>query len=242
MDPNDPKSAGWAGLGGKPVYVNLNANSTHPRPWRPPTDWEHVMRWYDPYKINQDDSPQYFRRTHNWVEDDPFFKNVYWAAKKGFGFGLVAAFLDHTLYSRLQGPRAQMLRAAYVTLPIMAMPISYISLREFSANMIEKFTNKKRDSNWTYSIAALGPTGIVMGVAKKNFATGFLFFWTSALAGMLHKEYKQMGRDAWEKDNNLLEENRPRYWGPLDYKRASSRWSLYEKLDPGPTFEQFEEK
>ena len=64
-----------------------------------------------------------------------------------------------------------MLRAAYVTLPIMAIPISYISLREFSANMIEKFTNKKRDSNWTYSIAALGPTGIVMGVASKS-ATG----------------------------------------------------------------------
>ena len=90
--------------------------------------------------------------------------------------GLVAAFLDHTLYSRLQGPRAQMLRAAYVTLPIMAMPISYISLREFSANMIEKFTNKKRDSNWTYSIAALGPTGIVMGVASKSATAKS--FWT----------------------------------------------------------------
>ena len=87
MDPNDPKSAGWAGRGGKPVYVNLNANSTHPRPWRPPTDWEHVLRIYDPYKIHQDDSPQYFRRTHNWIEDDPFFKNLYWASKKGFGFG-----------------------------------------------------------------------------------------------------------------------------------------------------------
>lgn len=82
--------------------------------------------------------------------------------------GLVFAFLDHTLYSKLQGMRPQLLRAAYVTLPIMAMPISYVSLREFSANMLEKFTNKKRDSNWTYSIAALGPTGIVMGVASKS--------------------------------------------------------------------------
>ena len=83
---------------------------------------------------------------------------------------------------------------------------------------------------------------ITLNLSEKNFATGWLFFWTSALAGMLHKEYKQMGRDAWEKDNNLLEENRPKWWGPLDYKRASSRWSLYEKLDPGPSFEQFEEK
>merc|ERR1711879_35171 len=201
MDPNDPKSAGWAGRGGKPVYVNLNANSTHPRPWRPPTDWEHVLRIYDPYKIHRDDSPQYFRRTHNWIEDDPFFKNLYWASKKGFGFGLVFAFLDHTLYSKLQGMRPQLLRAAF------------------------------------------GPTGIVMGVAKKNIATGFLFFWTTALFGMLHKEYKQVGRDAFEKDNNLLEHNKPRWWGPLDYMSFSNkRWSLYEKLDPGPSFEQFEEK
>ena len=79
--------------------------------------------------------------------------------------------------------------------------------------------------------------------SEKNIATGFLFFWTTALFGMLHKEYKQVGRDAWEKDNNLLEHNKPRWWGPLDYKSFSyKRWSLYEKLDPGPSFEQFEEK
>ena len=71
------------------------------------------------------------------------------------------------MYSRLQGYRQQLLRAAYVTLPVMAMPVSYISLREFSANMLEKYTDRKRDSGWTYSIAALGPATIVRTAASE---------------------------------------------------------------------------
>ena len=187
---DDRKSAGWGGLDGKPIYKNLNADSTHPRPWRPPTDFEVLYRFYDPYPIHTKTGPQYFKRSHNWVEDDPFMSNLYWASKKGFGIGktctcphiecrtvshfylifsgIVFAFLDHTLYSRLQGPKQQLLRASYITLPVMSMFVSYVSLREFSANMLERFTTKKRDSGWTYSIAALGPTAVVLGAASKS--------------------------------------------------------------------------
>ena len=73
---------------GSRAYKNLNENSTHPKPWRPPTDYEDViLRSYDPYRIYTRDGPQYFYRRHNWLEDDPFSSNIFWAARKGFGFG-----------------------------------------------------------------------------------------------------------------------------------------------------------
>ena len=84
---DDRKSAGWGQLNGKPIYKNLNADSTHPRPWRPPTDFDVLKRFYDPYPIFTHMGPQYFKRSHNWVEDDPFMSNLYWASKKGFGIG-----------------------------------------------------------------------------------------------------------------------------------------------------------
>ena len=70
-----------------PIVKNLNEESTHPRPWRPPTDWNHFMRIYDPYPVLTPTGPQFFKRTHNWIEDDPFMTNLYYSAKKGFGFG-----------------------------------------------------------------------------------------------------------------------------------------------------------
>jgi len=243
---DDRKSAGWGQLNGKPIYKNLNADSTHPRPWRPPTDFDVLKRFYDPYPIFTHMGPQYFKRSHNWVEDDPFMSNLYWASKKGFGIGIVLAFFDHTLYSRLQGAKQQFLRASYITLPVMSMFVSYISLREFSANMLERFTTKKRDSAWTYSIAALGPTAVVLGAARMTIPAGFFVWWTSAFAGLAHKEYKQMGRDIFAgmgDGESLSEDSNKQWWyGPLDYKRANTRWSYYTNRDPGPTFDKFEEK
>ena len=70
-----------------PHTVNLNKDSTHPKPWRPPTDWDHLLRIYDPYPIFTKTGPQFFKRKHNWIEDDPFMTNLAYSAKKGFGFG-----------------------------------------------------------------------------------------------------------------------------------------------------------
>lgn len=60
------------------------------------------------------------------------------------------------------------MRAAYVALPVMSMFVSYVSMREFSANIMERF-GKKRDNNWTYVAAAMGPSSVVMAWHSKSF-------------------------------------------------------------------------
>jgi len=225
-----------------PIVKNLNEESTHPRPWRPPTDWNHFMRIYDPYPVLTPTGPQFFKRTHNWIEDDPFMTNLYYSAKKGFGFGIFAAAIDHANYSKLQGAKQQFLRATYVALPITSMFMSYVCLREFSANIFERF-GKQRDSNWTYVAAAMGPSSVAMAWHRLPGASVWAIGVLTATVGIFHKEFKLMGRDWFFGLPGMHQEDeRQRWFGPLDYQRAQSRWSYYTKNDPGPTFAKFEDK
>ena len=211
-----------------PIYKNLNEDSTHPRPWRPPTDFDVLKRTYDPYQIYTRPGKQYFERKHNWIEDDPALTNMYYAARKGLGFGkqlqftisssvcqpgrpgpghspttrrrqsleesrnkcfskvtkppllyisrslnrpltfsgLLASVFDHVSFSRQQGWKSQALRAAYVTVPVQCMFVSYVAMRELSANVMERY-GKSRSSNWTYVAAGMGPGTILMAWHSK---------------------------------------------------------------------------
>ena len=65
----------------------------------------------------------------------------------------------------------------------------------------------------------------------------------TATVGIFHKEFKLMGRDWFFGLPGMHQEDeRQRWFGPLDYQRAQSRWSYYTKNDPGPTFAKFEDK
>jgi len=225
-----------------PHTVNLNKDSTHPKPWRPPTDWDHLMRIYDPYPIFTKTGPQFFKRKHNWIEDDPFMTNFLYFAKKGFGFGVLAAAIDHTQYSKMQGAKQQIMRATYVALPVMSMFVSYGCMREFSANIMERF-GKKRDNNWTYVAAAMGPSSVIMAWHRLPFSTAWSLGLITATGGILNKEFNLMGRNWFFGSPGYGEESNKQWWfGPLDYDRANSRWSYYTNRDPGPTFDKFEDK
>ena len=75
--------------------------------------------------------------------------------------GLLFAALDHVSFSRQQGWKSQAMRAAYITVPIQSMFVSYVALRELSANVMQSY-GKNRNSNWTYVAAGMGPGTILM--------------------------------------------------------------------------------
>merc|ERR1712165_113209 len=229
--------------GATPFYVNLNADSTHPRPWRPPTDWDVMKRAYDPYQIYTRDQQQYFEKKRNWLQEDPALTNMYYAARKGLGFGLLFAALDHVSFSRQQGWKSQAMRAAYITVPIQSMFVSYVALRELSANVMQSY-GKNRNSNWTYVAAGMGPGTILMYWHRRPGGAGALLGVMTAMGGILQKEYSDMGRGWLFGYTGEEEEADRKKWflgGPLDY-RSFWRFSEYTKRDPGPTFEKFEDK
>ncbi len=139
----------------------LNGDSTHPRPWRPPNDFERLFGIYEPYKIRRKYAEAKFQRKYNWIEDDSFASHMSTALKKGVPAGLIVSVIDLEMYSKLSSPRQKMLRVAYVATPIVAMFMSYTALRRLSSNMLGSM-GMKRDSYWTYAAAAAGPSSILM--------------------------------------------------------------------------------
>ena len=76
----------------------LNGDSTHPKPWRPPGLPETINKYYQPYPIHQK-FPTEYKKLDNWLEDEPFTTNMYYAAKKAVPIG--ESSVDRWLCCRL---------------------------------------------------------------------------------------------------------------------------------------------
>ena len=67
--------------------VNLNADSTHPNPWKPRTVWEQHTNFYNPYKIYRG-NPTDVKPLYNPYSEDPFWSTLGVAAYRGFLIGM----------------------------------------------------------------------------------------------------------------------------------------------------------
>ena len=72
----------------KPIepLVNLNADSTHPNPWKPRTMFEQHTMFWNPYKIYRG-FPEDVMPIYNVLAQDPFWIKMGVAAWKGFVIG-----------------------------------------------------------------------------------------------------------------------------------------------------------
>ena len=92
---------------------NLNKDSTHPNPWRPPSERERYMAkgHFTSYRIINDpkDAAGPIKKGHNFIEEDPFLTNVRWGALTGFKIGGLIAANDIINVHSIHGTRARYL-------------------------------------------------------------------------------------------------------------------------------------
>lgn len=92
---------------------NLNKDSTHPNPWRPPSERERYMAMghFASYRILNDprNAAGPIKKGHNFIEEDPFLTNVRWGAFAGFKIGAIVAANDIVNVHSIMGTRARYL-------------------------------------------------------------------------------------------------------------------------------------
>ena len=89
---------------------NLNKHSTHPRPFRPPNEWERLYGCggdYQAYRIHDWAPTEKIQRKYTFLEDDPFLDNVRTVAFKSWGIGTVMAYNDIVNVHAIDAPRAR---------------------------------------------------------------------------------------------------------------------------------------
>eukprot|EP00088_Acartia_fossae_P019051 TRINITY_DN21053_c0_g1_i1.p1 TRINITY_DN21053_c0_g1~~TRINITY_DN21053_c0_g1_i1.p1 ORF type:complete len:214 (-),score=38.72 TRINITY_DN21053_c0_g1_i1:474-1115(-) len=172
-----------------------------------------------------------------------FEDRMKYATLRGFQVGAFLSSIDIALYTKLTERRAQALRAAYLTIPVMAMATGWMAALEIAK---KTFETKKG----AYIASALVPAGI-MATWRKRPEMFFKSFAPIALIGGMH---------GYSVDNNLFTgwvPSNPRDpIGGINKETTTLLWPhqrefLYPKghrgtfmspVDPGPTYAQFEDK
>jgi len=161
------------------IQKNLNVDSDHPNPWRPPTHWEVALGW----------GSSDLRLTTNWqpvmksnaieFEEIGLARNLQEAAILGVKFGSTHAAVDIINVTKLWDPKQALARWAYLTSPYVGMFTTYVA----SYNTLNMFS-KEKNQPWMYFASAI-PMGCVWGIFKRSFGSGFrvsTFFGATAVS------------------------------------------------------------
>jgi hypothetical protein len=221
----------------------LNGDSTHPKPWRPPGIPEALNRYYQPYAIHQK-FPTVYTPLPNWLEDEPFTNNMYYAAKKGVPIGMALSALDITNYSKIPDTAGRVARVAYITLPITSVFMSYVALRHLSSNIMER-SGKKKNSYWTYAAAALGPSAVMACWQNITGRQAWGIWAVGYVGGCLHQDARKIGYNLTglsynEEDNPYREENRRRHLNPTSPQDGWWGSSFFNKHASDPEWKKWE--
>jgi len=154
----------FAPNGGQLITRNLNANSTHPNPWRPPTWYEcnwfdflphlNLTTWLQPAMIKQD---MEFEKT------DLTEKLTWYGIRAGL-FGSIFAHLDlvHRPSSQALTLPGKIARFSYLVTPYVAMSTTYICTHHIINKMV-----KKPNEPWIYGASWL-PAAAIWGGYKRS--------------------------------------------------------------------------
>jgi len=170
---------------------NLNKDSTHPNPWRPPSERERYMAMghFASYRILNDprNAAGPIKKGHNFIEEDPFLTNVRWGAFAGFKIGAIVAANDIVNVHSIMGTRARVARCCYIIPPYVAAGTSWILAREFLGNF-----GQEKNGLWSYPVAVAAPATI-WGIFKNSIESGLRFFVFGGLAAAAYKFNKDKG-------------------------------------------------
>lgn len=182
----DRKDPAWYAPNGGMLYAkNLNANSTHPNPWRPSTIFEANMPAYE-NKLNLLTWNQpVFKAQKVQYEDDGLGEKLAYYNLKAVVMGNVFAIWDLNIVktSKALPFMGKVARWGYIVSPWVAMCTTWITTHHCINKMV-----KKPNEPWIYGISWFSPA-VVWGTYKMSFGSfGRVFF----VGGVAHATYKAM--------------------------------------------------
>ena len=144
-------------------FTNLNKDSTHPNPYRPPSflDQFHGMHHnaYKIYRHPMEDKLLVPNPDINPLISGTFLDRILNSTWKGFVIGTFASCMDMVFIQQSVSLKTNIARWLYITPPIMMMPVSYTMTQELLARQLG-------DRHLTYSLSSLAPA-IIWGFFSK---------------------------------------------------------------------------
>ena len=144
-------------------HVNLNKDSTHPNPYKPPSMFDQTFGFHhSAYKIYRPQSEKYLFEANpdiNPLKRGTFMDKMLVSTWKGFAIGTIASMLDMVFITQSVSMKTNITRFLYITPPVMMLPISFTMTRELLEGQIG-------DCHSTYTLASLAPS-IVWGFFSK---------------------------------------------------------------------------
>lgn len=205
--------------------VNLNADSTHPNPWKPRNVWERHTFYYNPYKIFRG-NPTDVKPLYNPISQDPFWSTLGLAAYRGVLVGSGLAITDIMFISQIQGLRAQLARYLFVMPPYAAMPISYIATREVMQNFFG-------DTATVYFWSMVAPASIY-GAFRNSIGSGVRLFMLTAWFPAAYKLNNDLGGLFHSYDDHVrLQHSQPSTW------KINFPFKPFAKFDEGPSWKKW---
>ena len=138
-------------------FTNLNKDSTHPNPYRPPSalDQFHGMHHnaYKIYRHPMEDKLLVPNPNINPLISGTFLDRILNSTWKGFVIGTFASCMDMVFIQQSVSLKTNIARWLYITPPIMMMPVSYTMTQELLGRHLG-------DRHLTYSLSSLAPAMI----------------------------------------------------------------------------------
>jgi len=176
----------FAPNGGKLSSRNLNADSTHPNAWRPPTMFESVipgdfqslnlLTWLQPT----------MQKSEITFEKNTLAENIRTYGIKAIALGNIVAVFDLTQVksSAALTPMGKVARWAYIVSPWVAMSTSYVATQ----HIINKAFPQHENKPWTYGAAWISPAA-VWGTYKRCWGAPMRVFF---VGGFLTYAFKYL--------------------------------------------------
>lgn len=216
----------------------LNGESTHPNPWRTPTEFEKLFNVYHPYKIDKSyvgkivPSPNFFK-------DTPFATKCYIGAKKGLVTGVAIAWYDYKIITKLANPNERLARALFVGAPYSFAAVALMANHEFTSRTLEA-RGWGKDHILSYTTAGIGPAAVIYGFTR-IWSLAHIILHATAFVGTGYKIFSDIGgttsfQPHWiERGGNRMYSLI--YTGAFSEKGAT----FHDKYDDGPAWKKWQD-
>lgn len=146
--------------------VNLNKDSTHPNPWKPPQAIDQISsRYTSSYQIyHHPKADTIFKSdpTKDMTAEGSLMSRMLLWGARGFAVGCFFSYCDIMFFTQSISWKTNVARFLYITPPTTVLGPAYIVTREVTSGLVGQ------DKVWPYVASALAPAGL-WGTFRKSY-------------------------------------------------------------------------